>query len=329
MKVLCLFEPDIKNLISFEEAIEAVEKSFAAFNSGQAILPGIINLELPKSQGEVHVKGAYLEGEDYYIIKIASGFYLNPTLGLPVGDGLILAFSSKIGALEAILFDRGYLTELRTAAAGAVAAKYLSRKNLRRVGLIGSGTQARFQLRALAVVRSFDEVVVWSRQLENINRYIKDMTAFFPLVKFTAATSPEEAIRQCDLIITATPSRQPIVQADWINLGMHITAIGSDSPEKQELFPEVLKKADLIYADALKQAASCGEIHHALKNGVIDENKITGEIGEIILGHKPGRTSNDQITLADLTGLGVQDAAVSILVLFKAKLTGAGQFLEI
>jgi len=329
MKILYLLEPEIKELLSFEETISAVEKSFAAYNSGKAILPGVINLDIPENQGEVHVKGAYISGESNYVIKIASGFYLNPSLGLPVGDGLILVFSAITGALEALLFDRGYITEMRTAAAGAVAAKYLSRKKINRVAVIGSGTQARFQLKALAVVRTFEEVAVWSRRPENVNRYIQEMKAHFPQVHFMAASSAEEAVKGADLIITATPSRQPIVRAEWLAEGVHITAMGSDGPEKQELFPEVLKRADLLYADSIKQAASLGEIHHGLKTGLIDERKINGEIGEIILGLKPGRTSEKQITVADLTGLGVQDATTSSLVLSKARATGAGHYLEI
>lgn len=329
MKVLCLFEPEIKKLFSLEETVTAVEKSFAAFNSGQALLPGVINLDIPQNQGEIHVKAAYISGEDHYVIKIASGFYLNVNLGLPVGDGLILVFSAKTGVLEALFFDRGYITEMRTAAAGAVAAKYLSRSKLRRVAMIGSGTQARFQLKALATVRQFEEVVVWSRQPENIFKYIKKMRNIFPLVNFIAATSAEQAVRGADLIITATPSRKPIVRAEWLSPGVHITAMGSDGPDKQELFPEVLEKADLLYADSIKQASCLGEIHHGLASGLIDEEKISGEIGEIILGLKPGRTSDDQITVADLTGLGVQDAAAASLVLIKAKATAAGRYLEI
>jgi ornithine cyclodeaminase len=329
MKILYLLKPEIKELLSLEETIAAVEKSFAAFNSGKAILPGVINLDIPENQGEVHVKAAYMSGEDNYVIKIASGFYLNPARGLPVGDGLMLVFSATTGSLEALLFDRGYITEMRTAAAGAVAAKYLSRKKINRVAMIGSGAQARFQLRALAVVRSFEKVAVCSRQPENINRYIQEMKALFPQIQFMAAASAEEAIKGADVVITATPSRQPIVRAEWLAKGVHITAMGSDGPDKQELFPEVLQKADLLYADSIKQATSLGEIHHGLKTGLIDERKINGEIGEIILGLKPGRTSEKQITVADLTGLGVQDAATSSLVLSKARATGAGHYLEI
>ncbi len=329
MKVRILLESEIKQLLTLEETISAVEKSFAAFNSGQAILPGVINLDLPATQGEVHVKSAYIQSEKYYVIKIASGFYLNPSFGLPVGDGIMLVFSAQTGRLEALLLDRGYITEMRTAAAGAVAAKYLSRAKIHRVGLVGSGTQARFQLIALATVRSFREVAVWSRNPDNVKKYVEDMSRQLPAVDFYPAASAEAVVRGADLIITATPSRSPIVRAEWLSPGVHLTAMGSDGPEKQELYPDVLERADLIYADSIRQAKSLGEIHHGLESGSIDESKISGEIGELILGLKPGRTRPDEISVADLTGLGVQDAAAASLVLTKAQALSAGNSLEI
>lgn len=329
MKVRIILEPEIRETLTLEEAIIAVENSLVAFNSGRAILPGVINLNLPASEGEVHVKGAYIEGESYYVIKIASGFYLNPSFGLPVSDGLMLAFSAKNGQLEAVLFDHGYLTEMRTAAAGAVVAKYLARKTIKRVGIIGSGTQARFQLRSLKAVRDFEEVAVWSRTPSHVLKYMEEMKIILPEVSFRMALSPEEAVRSADVVITATPSRAPLVKGEWLSPGMHITAMGSDDPDKQELYPDVFLKADLVYADSLKQARSLGEIHHALEAGVIDETRITGEVGEIILGLKPPRTKEEEITLADLTGLGVQDAAVATLVLTKAAAAGLGQSIDV
>lgn len=315
MEARLYFEPEIKRLVSLKEAIRAVEDAFAAYNSGRAVLPGVINLDLPAFQGEVHVKAAYIEGEDYYVIKIASGFYRNPELGLPVGNGLMQVFEARTGQLAAILFDRGYLTELRTAAAGAVAARYLARSSIDKVAVIGSGFQARFQLRALAEVRDFKEVAVWSRQPENVRRYVEEMSAVFPGVVFLKAESAEGAVREADLVITATPSRQPIVRAEWLKPGVHITAMGSDGPEKQELYPEVLARADRLFCDSIAQCRRLGEVHHALEAGLIDEKKITGELGEIILGRKPGRQADHEVTVADLTGLGVQDAAVAGLFL--------------
>lgn len=315
MEARLYFEPEIKRLVSLKEAIEAVEDSFAAYNSGRAVLPGVINLDLPAFQGEVHIKAAYIEGEDYYVIKVASGFYRNPELGLPVGNGLMQVFEARSGQLAAILFDRGYLTELRTAAAGAVAARYLARSSIDKVAVIGSGYQARFQLRALAEVRNFKQVAVWSRHPENVRRYVEEMSASFPGITFLKAESAEGAVREADLVITATPSRQPIVRAEWLKPGVHITAMGSDGPEKQELYAEVLARADRLFCDSIAQCRRLGEVHHALEAGLIDEEKISGELGEIILGRKPGRQADHEVTVADLTGLGVQDAAVAGLFL--------------
>ena len=316
------FEPEIRNSISLKDAIPAIEQSLAAYSSGLAILPGVINLDLPELEGEVHVKAAYLAGHDHYVIKVASGFYKNPLHGLPAGDGLMLVYKARTGELEAILFDRGYLTDLRTAAAGAVAAKYLAKADINRVSMIGSGVQARLQLQSLAEVRSFSEVFVWSRQPENVEQYVKDMVAVFPRVKFYPSPTPEEAVKEADLIITATPSRRPLIKAEWLKAGVHITAMGSDGPDKQELYPEVLARADFIFCDSISQCRLLGEVHHALQAGVIPEDKISGEIGELILGRKTGRRSVEDITVADLTGLGVEDAAIAGLFL---RLTGKKQ----
>jgi len=324
------FEPEIKDLVNLREAIRAVESSFAAYNSGKAVLPGVINLDLPEFEGEVHVKAAYIEEEEYYVIKVASGFYQNPGRGLPVGNGLMQVFKAKTGELAAILFDRGYLTELRTAAAGAVAAKYLAKASIAEVAVIGSGFQARFQLKALAEVRSFEKVTAWSRRPENVWKYIEDMKPVFPKVSFSGAATAAQAVKEADLIITATPSREAIIRAEWLKPGAHITAMGSDGPEKQELFPEVLARADRVFCDSVEQCRRLGEVHHALKSGAISLDKISGEIGELVLGLKAGRQNNHEITVADLTGLGVQDAAIAGLFLRLAREAGVpGQTVDI
>lgn len=330
MELKLYFEPEIKKLVSLKEAIKAVEESFAAYSSGRAVLPGVINLDLPEFEGEVHVKAAYIKGDEYYVIKTASGFYHNPELGLPVGNGLMQVFEARTGQLRAILFDRGYLTELRTAAAGAVAAKYLAKTSIEKVAVIGSGVQARFQLRALSEVRTFKKVSVWSRRRENVLKYIEEMKTIYPEVNFLPADSAQKAVDEADLIITATPSRSPIVRAEWLKPGVHITAMGSDGPEKQELFPEVLARAGRLFCDSVSQCRRLGEVHHALEAGIISESQISGEIGELVLGLKTGRQSDEEITVADLTGLGVQDAAVASLFLRLAHEAGfSGKVIDI
>lgn len=328
MKVNLLREPEIRQILTFAETIAVVEKCFADFSSGRAVVPGVIHLDLKEWEGEVHVKSAYLENNPYFAVKIASGFYQNPLRGLPAGNGLVLLFEAKTGLLESLMLDNGFITEMRTAAAGAVAARHLAKKKVGKVGLVGSGSQARFQIKALLEVRTPEEVWVWSRNPDHVSAYVSEMARLFPFVKFIPAPSCEEAVRESDLVVTATPSRSPLVKASWLKKGVHITAVGSDGPDKQELDVDILARADLIYCDSISQCSQLGEVHHALQEKAISQEKITGEIGEIILGRKPPRQENSQLTVADLTGLGVQDTATASLVYTRALALGIGETLE-
>jgi ectoine utilization protein EutC len=322
-------EEEIRDLLSFPEAIAAVETAFGDLAAGRAVMPGVINLDLEDVRGEVHIKSAYLRGRENYVIKVASGFYRNPARGLPVGNGLMLLFEAETGLLRCILFDNGFITEMRTAAAGAVSAKYLARDPVETVGLVGSGTQARYQLRALLEVRSVGEVRVWSPHPDHVRDYVAEMSALFPHIRLRAVASCEQAVRGSDIVVTATPSRAPLVRADWVSPGTHITALGSDGPDKQELEVGVLKIADRIFCDSTSQCEKLGEVHHGLAAGAITRQSITGELGEIILGRRAGRESDAEITIADLTGLGVQDAAAAALVFEKGLVRNLGELIEL
>jgi len=328
MSVRILREPEVRGLLDMDETIEAVARSYAAYAAGDVVLPPVINLDLDEFKGEVHVKSAYIKGARHYVIKIASGFYLNPGLGLPAGNGMMLVFEARTGLLQGLLLDNGFITEMRTGAAGAVAARHLAKAGLRKAGFIGAGSQARYQLKALMRVRPPEEVWVWSLDKGLIPTYLRDMSALFPL-EFHEASSPEEAVRGADIVITVTPSRAPIVKPEWLSPGVHITAVGSDGPEKQELEASVLTRADLIYCDSIAQCRRLGEVHHGLEENAIGEERLSGELGELVLGRKQGRTSETQITVADLTGLGAQDAAAASLVFDRAVQKGLGQLLEI
>ncbi len=329
MKIRILREPEIRELISYREAIEAVEKALAELSSGRAVMPGVVNLDLDSYQGEVHIKSAYLRGGENYVIKVASGFYRNPSLGLPVGNGLMLLFEAETGRLRSVLFDNGHITEMRTGAAGAVAARYLARKDARRVGLVGSGSQARHQVRALLEVRAIREVKVWSPHPDHASGYAAEMAASLPDVRFDSVPACEDAVRGADIVVTATPSRTPLVRAEWVSPGTHITAVGSDGPGKQELDVEVLKLADRIVCDSRAQCARLGEVQHGLAARVLNRRRPPAELGEVVLGRKPGRDNDLQITIADLTGLGVQDAAAAALVYEKSLAAGRGETIEI
>lgn len=323
MAVRVLNEAQIRKAVTIEEAITAVEKAFIAYSTKQASLPSVIQLDVPDTKGEVHVKAGYIFGEREYVVKIASGFWENRKKDLPVSGGLMLAFSSETGFPVAILLDNGYLTELRTAAAGAVAAKYMAPNAVEQVAVIGAGAQGRYQIEALTRVCSFDRLMVYDHHSSNVDRYRTEMKERLRAEIVPAAT-PKEAVQGSRIVITTTPSRVPILHGDWIERGTHITAMGSDNPEKQELDISVLQKADRIIADSIPQCMRLGEIHHAVAAGLLSEADIDGELGSVVSGDVPGRTSDSEITVCDLTGVGVQDAAIAGLVVRKALASDVG-----
>lgn len=327
MKVCVLREPEIRQLIGPEKALTEVRRAFAQLSRGEATVPGIIGFDIPERRGEVHVKAAYLHGAPFYSVKEATGFYSNADRGVPVGSGVILAFDAVTGFLRAVLLDNGYLTELRTGAAGALAADLLAKPVVAQVGVLGSGVQARYQLEALLTVRCPQQVVAFSPSSKNVLAYAREMQSQHGIA-VKPVSSVRDVVEGSDVVITATSARDPIVRASWILPGTHITAVGSDGPEKQELDVGVLAKATKIAVDHRAQSLEVGEVHHAVAAGVIEPRDIYGELGELAAGWKPGRESDDEITIADLTGVGIQDAAVANYVVCEAIRLGFGQVLE-
>lgn len=327
MSLLVLTEDELRQTVTIAEAIDAVEASFVALTESRIRVPGNFTLDLPEVNGHVDVEGAYLSQAPYYVVRINSNFRNNPGLDLPIESGLTAVFDALNGSPVAIMLDNGYLTHLRAGAAGALAARYLANQALDRVVVVGSGNQAYIQLKSLMAVRNVGLVSVWGRSPLHVDSYARRLVEDHDL-NIEIAPSLEAAIRQADLIITATSSQQPLLQADWLKRGVHITAVGSDYPGKQELDVAVLHHADVIIADKLDQCAAAGEIHHALAAGVITLDRVQGELGELITGKIPGRTDPGQITVADLTGLEVQDTAIATLALEKALFLGLGQRVE-
>jgi len=324
---LILREPEIRSLLDPGACLQAVETAFSAYAKGQAELPAVINLDVPEHRGEVHVKAGYLHAGPYYAVKIASGFVGNTQLGLPTSDGMLLVFDAKTGAVAALLLDNGYITDLRTGMAGAVAAKHLARAKVGTVAVVGSGAQARYQIRSLALVRKAREIRIWGRDREKAAACIEELSRpeLATDFRFAQAASVREATEGADIVITVTASREPLLQADWIAPGALVIAVGSDGADKQELDVAVLARADRIVADSLPQCLRLGEIHHAVQRGAISKEKVTSELGQITAGLKPGRTSDDEIIVCDLTGVGVQDIAAASLVLERALQDGKGE----
>jgi ornithine cyclodeaminase len=301
-------EEVLRRVVTPERAVGAIKAAFRADGERRSFVPGVIHLDIPSVGGEFHIKTAYIEGVPHVAVKVASGFYANPARGLPSGSGLIALFDASTGFPAALLLDNGFLTDIRTGAAGAVAADALARAAIDCVGVLGSGVQARWQVRCLRRVRRFARVVAWSPTRDHVDAYCRDMQA--DGIEATAARDPEEVCAAADILITATPSREPLVRGVWLREGMHVTAVGSDAPGKQELDAGCLHRADLLVVDRLAQCAAFGELKHALDAG-LSIDRVHGELGEIAAGRKTGRTSDRQITIADLTGVGFQDTAIA------------------
>ena len=294
--------------IDVREIIREIEDGFVAYSQGRVEVPPVGELIFDEPRGDVHIKYGYIHKDDYYVIKIASGFYDNTRIGLPTSSGMMLLFSRKTGVPLCILLDEGHLTQIRTAAAGAVAARYFAPRQVRRAGIFGAGVQGRLQLEYLRQVRDVREAVVWGIDGPELERYRQDMEAQGFAVRTTM--DAEEIAATCTLIVTATPSCKPLLRAEMIRKGTHITAMGSDTPEKQELDPRILEMADRIVVDSIRQCLLRGEAFHALAAGVIQRERMV-ELGAAIRDPDLQRQSDEEITVVDLTGVAVQDIQIS------------------
>jgi ectoine utilization protein EutC len=310
--VLIFTEQELKQYVQLNrEAINIVEEGFTKLANNEVEMPPIMRVDVHDQNGEVDVKTAYVKGKDMFAIKVSSGFFNNFKLGLPSGNGLMMLISTQTGIPQALLLDNGYLTEVRTAAAGAIAANYLSRKDIATVGVIGAGSQARFQIRALKLVRNFKKILVYARSADRAKKYAEDMADEMG-IEVQVMDSAEQLVRNSDLVITTTPAKEPIIKAEWLHPGLHITAMGSDAEHKQELEAEVLARADKLVCDTKAQCARLGELHHALDSGVLTNESSIIELGQLTSKELNGRENEEQITVCDLTGTGVQDTVIAL-----------------
>jgi len=298
----------LKKIDPVREIIPAIEEGFVAYSRGDVVVPPVGELVFEEPRGDTHIKYGYIKRDDFYVIKIASGFYENPKIGLPTSSGLMLLFSQKTGDLVAVMLDDGYLTQVRTAAAGAVVGKYFAPKKVKRVGIFGAGVQGRMQLEYLRHVRDFRDVIVWGVNQAELDRYKADMTPLGFAIQTTR--EPEDIASTCNVIITATPSYKPLLSVGQIRKGTHITAMGSDTSEKQELDSDILKKADRVIVDSLPQSLLRGEVYKALEAGAIKKERLV-ELGAAISNPKLQRQSDEEITVVDLTGVAVQDIQIT------------------
>jgi len=294
-----------------DELISCIEQAFEYYSQGKAVVPPVGTLSFKSPPGDVHIKYGYVKGEKHYVIKIASGFYDNPALGISSGNGLNLVFNQRTGVLETILMDEALLTDVRTAVAGAVCAKHLTPRKADTIGIVGTGVQARLQLQHIQDVVDCKKVIVWGRSEEKLKAYKQEMRAEGFDVEITEDAN--EITRNCHLIVSATPATSPIIYSDELQPGTLIIAMGADTIGKQELDPKILTMANLIIMDSASQCQAHGEIHKAYQQGLLKNQQMI-EMGEFI-SKKEIKINPDDIIVADLTGIATQDIQISKFVL--------------
>lgn len=309
-KIMLLTETELRGVVGLGfPVIDVVERAFSALARGDVIMPPILSMAIPEASGEVDVKTAYIQGFDGFAIKVSPGFFDNPKLGLASLNGLMILLSAKTGLVEAVFLDNGYLTDIRTAAAGAVAARHLAPRLVKTAGVMGTGVQARLQIEAAHLVRPFERVLVWGRNMEKAAACAADLSARLG-IEALAEADPARLVAESQLVVTTTPSREPIMKAEWLHPGLHITAMGSDQHEKNEIDPQALKEVDAYVCDRVSQCEALGELRSAIAAGLWT-GKEPAELGAIVNGTAIGRANDTDVTICDLTGTGAQDTAIA------------------
>ncbi|WP_343593323.1 ornithine cyclodeaminase family protein [Paracidovorax wautersii] len=323
MKTLLLNKEDVAGLIHMKEVIATVEEAYKAFNSGQVTQPPYTCLHLPPPRGDIDFKLSYNAANEIISMKASSGgFPNNPTEhGVPSGMGTVLLFDARTCALICVM-DGSLLTGLRTGAAGAVSVKALARKNAKTVTSIGTGNQARMQIRAIREVMEIEAIHAWDHHPETAARYQADIEREFGIPVVVEDTK-QAAVEQADILVTTTRGKGSLVEAAWVRPGTHIVAIGTDTYGKQEFEPEIFKGAKIVN-DSIAQCIEKGETWHPLDRNIIRREDIHAELGEILLGTRPGRETEDEITIFDSTGMAIQDNTTAASIYRNAVARNAG-----
>lgn len=325
--IAILTERDLRSVVRLDGAVvDLVESAFRQLAAGKVVMPPVLSMELHDANGEVDVKTAYIEGLDSFAIKVSPGFFDNPKAGLPSTNGLMVVLSAKTGLVEALLLDNGYLTDLRTAAAGAAAARALAPADVETVGVVGTGLQARLQAQAALLARPrASQVLVWGRDAGKAGACAAAIAAAAG-VPARAEADLARLMAASQLVVTTTPARAPLVMASHLHPGLHITAMGSDQAGKNEIEPAALAAADVYVADRLGQCAAIGELRAARAAGLMVADPP--ELGAVLAGTAEGRGSQAEVTVCDLTGTGAQDTAIAARALALALQAGLGSTIE-
>jgi ornithine cyclodeaminase len=295
--------PAIQRTLVYSEIVDLMRDALIAQSRGECETPMPMHLDIAGEQAEVHMKSSYRRGGRYFALKVASTFPANIARGLSTGNGLMLLASAETGEPVALLADAGHLTDVRTAAASAMVARELGRKD-RALGIVGAGVQARLQAQMHAAILPLDEIWIWGRNPERTEECLRDLRALLPDATVAIATSPARVAEHARLIVTCTASRAPLLFASDVRPGTHISAVGSDGPGKQELDPRILQDAALLLTDSRRQCEKMGELQHAPT-----ESDRAREIGDFCLD--PVAVDPYAITVCDFTGLGVEDLYIA------------------
>ncbi|MEC9415845.1 MAG: ornithine cyclodeaminase family protein [Pseudomonadota bacterium] len=316
MNPIILNWQQIEPLLKQINVFEPMKQGFIKYSQGLAEIPPVGELIMNDPPGDVHIKYGYIKGGKYYVIKIASGFSGNNELGIKPGQGMMLLFNLSTGQTEAILIDDANLTDIRTGIAGAIVSQELACNDITDALIVGTGVQARYQAKFLCDLMPIEKLYIWGRDINKANKVKDDLSELN--VELAVSSDLSSLVRGSRLIITTTSSKEPIIQSDWIQPGTHITAVGSDTLEKCELDYKILAEADVIVADSIEQNLLRGEIHQAIKHHAINKSQLI-EIGQIFDSAKKGRTSANDISIADLTGVAIQDLVIAEAVLEASK----------
>ncbi|MFD8375811.1 ornithine cyclodeaminase family protein [Streptomyces sp. NPDC059688] len=311
----------IRAAVDLSDLVEPIADAFTAFSTTEGARAPIMVLPVANG-GDSHIKAAHLPGSRHFLVKIANWFPGNRTRGLPQGGGFVALFDASTGAVTALLEDEHHLSDLRTAAAGAVCARALSRPDACRATILGTGRQAGLQARALSLVRPIRQIDLWGRDQHRASALADRLSQDLPHVHITAVTDPKRAVRRSDIVVTATATPTPVLSGSWLRPGQHITALGADDPAKREIDGACLHRATRVIVDSRELALKYGDIYAAIACGEVTEDRIDGEIGEVLAGRIPGRCAREDITVAKLIGIGPQDAAAAETALTLLRRTG-------
>jgi ornithine cyclodeaminase/alanine dehydrogenase len=325
--MLILSETQVQSLIDIDELISTLEKAHVQYSTGKAVMPVRLVVPLPQIQGRITSMPGFLTEDKALGMKVVTYFQENPKQNLPAILGTIMLFSGETGKMIAVM-DGSYITAIRTACASAVATKALANAGTAVLGILGAGVQARAHIQALTRVRKIERIKIYSPSGTSASRVKKD---FEPIVKIAidVAGSAEEAVRSADLLVTGSTAKEPIVKSEWLKAGVHINAVGSHRPDYREIDGPVVARAKVVVDSREAIMAECGDILLAIKEKIIDENHLYGEIGEILAGIKAGRASADEITLYKSVGIAIQDVATAKLVYRKALERSVGTNVQI